>query len=66
MSYNYNDTKLADFYDQQDQEGLLEQRQEYSVGNDEELFGGYGIHFDCYSTFDSDDYEYQQGLYNRY
>ena len=32
-------------------------------GNDEELFGGYGLHFDCYSTFDADDYEFLQGGY---
>jgi hypothetical protein len=31
--------------------------------NDEYQYGGYGSHFDSYSTFDSNDYEYQQGLY---
>jgi hypothetical protein len=31
--------------------------------NDEYLYGGYGTHFDSYSTFDADDYEYQQSLY---
>ena len=36
---------------------------EDEVDNDEYIFGGYGTHFDCYSTFDADDYEYQQGLY---
>jgi hypothetical protein len=31
--------------------------------NDEYIFGGYGSHFDSYSGFDSNDYEYQQSLY---
>jgi hypothetical protein len=31
--------------------------------NDEYLYGGYGSSFDTYSTFDENDYEYQQSLY---
>jgi hypothetical protein len=31
--------------------------------NDEYFYGGYGSHFDSYSGFDSNDYEYQQALY---
>lgn len=31
--------------------------------NDEYIYGGYGTHFDTYSTFDANDYEYQQALY---
>lgn len=36
-----------------------------SYDNDEYLYGGYGLNaFDTYSTFDSNDYEYQQSLYS--
>jgi hypothetical protein len=31
--------------------------------SDEYLYGGYGSRFDSYSTFDINDYEYQQDSY---
>ena len=38
--------------------------EKYGTENEETFFGTYGneISFDSYSMFDSDDYEYQQGL----
>lgn len=49
-----------DAYDYVDS-SLDEEDDEYD--NDEPLYGGYGQYaFDTYSTFDSNDYEYQQAL----
>ena len=53
--------EYLDAYDYVDES--LDEEQEEIEDNDEYLYGGYGSHFDTYSTFDSDDYEYQQALY---
>ena len=41
-------------------ESLDEEQEE---DNDAYYYGGYGGAFDTYSTFDKNDYEYQQALY---
>ena len=41
-------------------ESLDEEQEE---DNDAYYYGGYGGAFDTYSTFDENDYEYQQALY---
>ena len=58
--YTFNEIEVdVDYIDAME---MLDDEYE-SIDNAEEIYGGYGSHFDCYSTFDADDYEYCQGGY---
>lgn len=68
-STQLTDAQVADLLNNYDVEesGYLDAidycNEEEVEDNDEYMFGGYGSHFDCYSTFDADDYEFCQGGY---
>lgn len=63
MSYNINDSYTIELTIEELEEL---QTEVYEFDNDEYVYGGYGIHYDSYSAFDKDDYEYQQDLANLY
>lgn len=63
MSYNYNESYSIELTEDELSDLQELNTEVYEYDNDQEVYGGYGIHFDCYSNFDLDDYEYQQNLY---